>query len=143
MSEQQIQFIANLDNFVSVKKLKIEKQVTNQDIIEFLASIQFSCNQKITDYLEKIIDSKKLLEETKDLFNLGVEDFYNQINTAKLKKIITNAFSIDLDKKQKEAYVGAVKVYLLNKYCLDKNITLGYNHVVFPSKKRIMKLKKK
>ena len=88
MSEEQIQFLINLDKFVSVKKLKIESAVTKEDVVEFLGSIQFTCSQKIDDYLEKIFNKDKLLEETKDLFSLEFIEFYNQINSAKIKKII-------------------------------------------------------
>ncbi len=142
MSEEQIQFVANLGNFVSVKKLKIENKVTKEDVVEFLASIQFTCNQKITEYLEKIVDCNKLLEQTNDLFNLELNDFYNTINSAKIKKTIASVIPGHIEKKQKDAYVDAMRVFLLNKYCAEKSLIFGYNQVVFPSKKKIMKKKK-
>jgi len=142
MSEEQIQFLINLDKFVSVKKLKIEPAVTKEDIVEFLGSVQFTCSQKIDDYLEKIFNKDKLLEETKDLFNLEFTDFYNQINSAKIKKVISSNIPDSLEKKRKDAFIDATRVYLLNKYAQKKNIVLSYNQVIFPSKKKIMKIKK-
>jgi hypothetical protein len=142
MSEEQIQFVANLGNFVSVKKLKIENKVTKEDIVEFLASIQFTCNQKITEYLEKIVDCNKLLEQTNDLLHLELNEFYNTINSAKIKKTIVSVIPKHIEKKQKDAYVEAMRVFLLNRYCEKNKLILGYNQVVFPSKKKIMKPKK-
>lgn len=142
MSEEQIQFVVNLDKFMSIKKLKIEPKVTKEDIIEFFTSIQFTCTQKINEYLEKIIDSEKLLEQTKNLFSLEINDFIKEINTAKTKKIINSVLPAHLEKKQKDAYIEAVKVYLINKYCLDKKLVLSYNQIIFPSKKKMMKVKK-
>ncbi len=141
MSEEQIQFVANVDKFVSVKKLKIEPKVTKEDIVEFFASIQFSCNQKIDDFLEKIVDVVKLQEQTNQLFDLKFNEFYEEINKPKTKKIITSLLPSHIEKKQKDAYVEAIRVYLLNKFCVKNKIILSYNQVVFPSKKKIMKKK--
>ncbi len=142
MSDKQIQFIVNLDKFVSVKKLKIEPKVTNTDVVEFLGSIQFTCSQKIDDFLEKIFDTDSLLDQTKDLLDLDFCEFYKQLNSLKTKKIITASMKQDLEKKQKDAFVSACKIYLLNRYCTKNKMILSYNQILFPSKKKIMKKRK-
>jgi len=55
MAEESIQFIANFDKFISIKKLTIDKDVSPRDIIEFLTSVQSTTNQKIKDYICKIL----------------------------------------------------------------------------------------
>jgi hypothetical protein len=141
MTQESAQFIINLDGFVSVKKLTVESKTTIEDIIEYLGSVQFTSSQKIKDYIDKLIDTKTLLEEIKDLFNNELSIFYNELNSRKTKTLIAKILPAHLEKKQKDAYIEAVKVYLLNIFCEKNNLILNYGQILFPSKKKLMKPK--
>lgn len=144
MSQESIQFIANFDKFVSIKKLTIDKDVKLTDVIEFLTSIQYSTSLKIKDYIEKIIDVKKFEEKTKPLFSLNVGQFLEEVNSRATKKILNEFVPLEKEKKdEKDAYVELLKVYLIDKYAIEKKITISAHHIVFPSNKKLMKNKKK
>jgi hypothetical protein len=143
MSEESIQFFANMDGFVSIKKLKKTDDLKIEDIIEYLASIQFTCNNRIGFYLEKLIDFKeinKFVEDNK-LYNLDFKEFYDQIYSRKLKSIINKSIPNHIEKQQRKCYIEAIKIYLLDKYMFLKKKNIAYHHIVFPSKKKIMKKK--
>lgn len=143
MPEESIQFIANFDKFVSIKKLTIDKNVGPKEVIEFLTSVQFSTSQKIKDYIKKICDISKFEEKTEALFSLNVGQFFEEINSRAIKKIITEFIPKDIEKKdQKDAYIELFKVYLIEKYADKKKLVFGAHHIVFPSNKKLMKKKK-
>lgn len=142
MAQESAQFVINLDGFVSVKKLTIESKTTIEDIIEYLASVQFTSAQKIKDYLEKLINLEELEEKTKDLLEKDFNLFFNELNSRKLKRIIASVIPAHIEKKQKDAYIEAIKVYLLNLFCEKNKLVLNYGQILFPSKKKLMKTKK-
>lgn len=140
--DESIQFIANFDKFVSIKKLTIDKDVGPKEVIEFLTSIQFTTSQKIKEYVGKIINVKGFEEKTKPLFALNLGQFIEEVNSRATKKIITEFMPKDLDKKDvKDAYTELLKVYLIEKYASEKKIVIGAHHIVFPANKKLMKKK--
>ncbi|HPV66244.1 MAG TPA: DUF2666 family protein [archaeon] len=140
--DESIQFIANFDKFVSIKKLTIDKDVGPKEVIEFLTSIQFTTSQKIKDYVGKIIDIKGFEEKTKNLYSLNLGQFLEEVNSRAIKKIITDFMPKDLEKKdEKDAYTELLKVYLIEKYANEKKIVIGAHHIVFPANKKLMKKK--
>lgn len=58
--EKTIQFVANYDDWQAVKKLKIEEKTDSKTIIEFLASLATSLDNKVEANLGKIVDLKKI-----------------------------------------------------------------------------------
>lgn len=137
--EEGIQFISTLKDFVCVKKLKVDEEVTKEDIIEFLAAVQVSTDLKIKDYLEKIIDSNKLLDSTKEMFSKDCSGFFTEVNSSKVKKIITELLPQTMGKDMKDAFIDAYKVYLIEKYCLQNKMVLSYHQIIFPSRKKQLK----
>jgi len=143
MADESIQFIANFDKFISIKKLTIDKDVGPKEVIEFLTSVEFSTSQKIIDYVKKICDISKFEEKTERLFTLNVGQFFEEINSRAIKKIITEFIPKEIEKKDiKDAYIELFKVYLIEKYAVDKKMVFGAHHIVFPSNKKLMKKKK-
>jgi len=141
MTQDSAQFIINLDGFVSVKKLTVESRTTTEDIIEYLGSVQFTSSQKIKDYLNRLIDMDLLLEQTNSLLEKDFASFYNDLNSRKIKTLIAKVLPEHLIKKQKIAYITAVKIYLLNIFCEKNELILNYGQIPFPSKKKLMKTK--
>jgi len=137
--EEGIQFISTLKDFVCIKKLKVDEEVTKEDIIEFLAAVQVSTDLKIKDYLEKIIDSKKLLDSIKEMFSKDYSIFFTEVNSSKVKKIITELLPQTMGKDMKDAFIDAYKVYLIEKYCLQNKMVLSYHQIIFPSRKKQLK----
>ena len=142
MVEESVQFIANFDKFVSIKKLTIDKDVTPKDVIEFLTSVEFSTSQKIKDYLGKLCDIKKFEEKTKSLMALEAGKFIEEVNSNATKKIIKEFIPESMDKKdEKDAYTELFKVYLIEKYANEKKLVFAAHHIVFPANKKLMKKK--
>lgn len=142
MVEESIQFIANFDKFISIKKLTIDKDVAPRDVIEFLASVQFTTNQKIKDYICKITDVKGLEEKTNHLMALNLGQFIEEVNSGATKKVLREFMPRDLENKaEKDAYTELLKVYLIEKYAIEKKLVIGAQHIVFPSNKKLMKKK--
>ncbi|MDD3245019.1 MAG: DUF2666 family protein [Candidatus ainarchaeum sp.] len=142
MAEESVQFIANFDKFVSIKKLTIDKDVGPREVIEFLTSVQFSTSQKIKDYLKKMCDVAKFEEKTKSLFSLNVGQFVEEVNSNGTKKIIKDFVPVEIDKKElKDAYIELFKVYLIEKYAVEKGVSFAAHHIVFPANKKLMKKK--
>ena len=142
MVEESVQFIANFDKFVSIKKLTIDKDVGPKDVIEFLTSIQFTTSQKIKDYLGKLCDIKKFEEKTKSLMALEAGKFIEEVNSNATQKIIKDFIPESMDKKdEKDAYTELFKVYLIEKYANEKKLVFAAHHIVFPANKKLMKKK--
>jgi predicted transcriptional regulator len=142
MAEESIQFIANFDKFVSIKKLTIDKEVGPKEVIEFLTSVQFTTSQKIKDYIGKIIDVKSFDEKTKSLYSLNLGQFMEEVNSKATTKIIKDFVPSNIEKKEeKDAYIELLKVYLIEKYAAEKKIVIGAHHIVFPANKKLMKKK--
>jgi len=142
MAEESIQFIANFDKFVSIKKLTLDKEVGPKEVIEFLTSVQFTTSQKIKDYIGKIIDVKSFDEKTKKLYTQNLGQFLEEVNSNVTKKIIKDFVPADIEKKEtKDAYIELLKVYLIEKYANEKKIVIGAHHIVFPANKKLMKKK--
>ena len=142
MAEESIQFIANFDKFVSIKKLTLDKEVGPKEVIEFLTSVQFTTSQKIKDYVGKIIDVKSFDEKTKKLYTQNLGQFLEEVNSNVTKKIIKDFVPADIEKKEtKDAYIELLKVYLIEKYANEKKIVIGAHHIVFPANKKLMKKK--
>lgn len=142
MAEESIQFIANLDKFVSIKKLTIDKEVGPKEVIEFLTSVQFTTSQKIKDYIDKIIDVNGFDEKTKKLYALNLGQFMEEVNSNATKKILKEFVPSNIEKKEeKDAYIELLKVYLIEKYAAEKKQVVGAHHIVFPANKKLMKKK--
>jgi len=137
--EEYIQFISNLKNFTSVKKMKITSETTNTDVVEFLASVQLSKNTKIREYLEKIIDIKKLEDQTKYLFDLDFNIFFKELKSSKLKKIILDLLPQTMDKAYKDAFLESYYVYLIERYFKLKDISICYHQILYPTRKKQLK----
>jgi hypothetical protein len=141
--DESVQFIANFDKFVSIKKLTIDKDVGPKEVIEFLTSVEFSTSQKIKDYLGKLCDTKKFEEKTKSLMTLEPGKFIDEVNSNNTKKIIKEFIPEGMDKKDiKDAYTELFKVYLIEKYAQEKGVVFAAHHIVFPANKKLMKIKK-
>jgi len=137
--EESIQFISNLKDFISVKKMKIAPEVTKSDIVEFLAAVQVSTNTKIKEYLEKIIDITKFNKETESLIALEPTKFFTEVNSTKTKKIISGLLSSEINKDLKDALIQAYVVYLTEKYLISKGFVIGYHGIIFPTRKKQLK----
>ena len=58
--DKYISFISNYDDWVSIKKLKIEPATDHKTIMEFLASLNTGIDAKVEANLGKIIDLKRI-----------------------------------------------------------------------------------
>jgi hypothetical protein len=137
--EEKIEFISSLKGFTAVKKLKSDDNKTPVDVVQFLTSVQVTTDNKIRSLLEEIIDIKSFNEQTNHLMYLEIPNFFKELYNNKTKKIITNLFPNDFDKKFKDAFLEAYQVYLIEKYFLHNKKVIGYHQILFPALKKLKK----
>ncbi|MFA4907091.1 MAG: DUF2666 family protein, partial [archaeon] len=93
--EQYIQFISNYKDWISVKKLKITEQSDPKTVMEFLASLTMSVDNKVEANLAKIVELGKLDAALKEVIQ-GAGKKENEVAailaavaSSKINKVIT------------------------------------------------------
>jgi hypothetical protein len=144
--DKTIQFIANYDDWVSIKKLKIEEKMEPKTIMEFLASLGTGIDGKVEENLRKTLDLNKLDKEI------------NEINTGKTEKEISEALKavtkrnvssvikeitekLELQKNEKKELEQFCKVYAIRKILKKCELMIDYSEIDIPGMKRLKKKK--
>ncbi len=139
---QTINFIANTNDFKSVKKMKIIPGVKDLDILEFLISIEVTSNFQINKYLGKIINLTSFNLEISKLFSKDPSFFIKEINLSNFSKIVEKSLNVEYKGNLKEV-LDSLKSYTFNKYMLENNImaenAVGYYKILFPTRKKQLK----
>ncbi|MCD6247633.1 MAG: DUF2666 family protein [Candidatus Diapherotrites archaeon] len=137
-----IQFIAKLGDWVSVKKLKVEKATEPREVAEFLISLAMSANRKIEDFLAEEIDFETIKKAIDDISS---EEPLKVLENATVRRVIRQAIKNrkTLDKKVVKEFEELAKVFAL-RYALKKaGYKIDYSEVETPSLKLVKKLGKK
>lgn len=139
---ENINFIANTNDFKSVKKMRILEGVKDSDILEFLASVQVTTNTQILKLLEKIVNLSLINQEISKLLSKEVSSFLKEINSSNFLKIIENNIYPEYKKNSKEI-ISILKSYSLNKYLIENKLmeedAIGYYKILFPTRKKQLK----
>jgi len=143
MSEKNIQFIANYDDWVCIKKLKIEEKTDPRTIMEFLAGLGTGIDRKIEANLRKIVDLEKLdaalAEETS---GKDIAAALAAANSRKVSAIINEITTLpELQKNEQKELQGFCKVYALKKTLKEAGLKIDYSEIEIPGIKRIKKVK--
>lgn len=148
MSDKYIQFIANYDDWQSIKKLKIEPQTDPVVVIEFLAGLTISVDKKVEQNLAKIVDLKKVdetvAEAPKGKKAGDVAEVVAFIASAKLSRVIGEVTEKlgdqGLMKPQIKEVEELIRVYAMRKALKDAGLMVSYDqvHMKIPGVKKNM-----
>ena len=149
MEETQsgIQLLANYDDWKGVRKISITPTTPPKTIMEFLASLNMSLDDKVGKNLAKIVDLKKLDEAIASVQKgkkaEEVAELLAEINSRKIAKVI-NEMTEGLTGFQKNE-IGELKdfckVYAMKKALKEAGLILDYSQVAIPGMGRLKKTK--
>lgn len=126
MRENSIEYFAKINKYFCIKKLKITPKNSNEDIIDFLISVQSSANHKIIEYISKCCDIKKLDKKTNKYLKLDVDQFFKEIYSDKFNKAINEFIPKDGYAKY---YDQLFKVYIIERYAIKNKIVISPHHI--------------
>jgi len=146
MSENKyIQFVANYEDWVSIRKLTIEEKTDSKTIMEFLGGLGTSIDSKVEENLRKIVDLDKLdsailaLELGKKDTAKALEEINSRKVGAVIKEITVNLEG--LSKPEKKELLQFCKVYAMKKVLKQCMIMVDYSEIDIPGMKRVKKKK--
>lgn len=144
--EKTIQFVANYNDWVAIKKLKIEEKTDPKTIMEFLASLTTSIDNKVSENLKKIVDLEKLDAALKELkFGRTESEIANvlaEANSRKINAVISEiSAKPELQKNEQKEIADFCRVYALKKALNECGLKIDYSSIEIPGMKRIMKKK--
>jgi len=142
--EKYINFIANYDDWVSIKKLKIEPATQPKTVMEFLASLTTSIDSRVEVNLRKVVELEKLDSAITEL-GLGSKDYEGAIaaiNSRAVTSIIKEITEIEeLQKNERKELAGFCKVYATRKVLKEIGLMVDYSEINIPGMKRLKKTK--
>ncbi len=142
--EKYIQFISNYDDWVSIKKLKIEPATDPRTVMEFLASLGTSLDSKIEANLRKIVALDKVDAAIAGL-GLGRKDTakaIEEVASRKVNSVIKEIVELTgLQTGEKKEVEQFCKAYAMRKSLKECALMVDYTGVEIPGMKRLMKKK--
>ncbi|MCR4335532.1 MAG: DUF2666 family protein [archaeon] len=145
MSDKYIQFIANYNDWVSIRKLKIEEATDPKTIMEFLGSFGTSIDTKVEENLRKIVKLEKV-DEAITALELGKKETgkaLEEVNSRKVGSVIKEITENleGLSKPEKKELEQFCRVYAMKKVLKQTGIMVDYSEIEIPGMKRIKKKK--
>jgi len=142
--EKYINFIANYDDWVSIKKLKIEPATQPKTVMEFLASLTTSIDSRVEVNLRKVVELEKLDSAITEL-DLGSKDYEGAIaaiNSRAVTSVIKEITEIEeLQKNERKELADFCKVYATRKVLKEIGLMVDYSGINIPGMKRVKKTK--
>jgi len=144
--DESIQFIANYEDWKSIKKLKIEAATESKTIMEFLASLETGIDRKIETNLRKLVELDKVdaaiaeleLSKGKESVAIAIANVSGRKVNSVIKEICTKP---ELQKNEQTELIGFCKVYAMRKALTETELFVDYTSVKIPGMKRMMKKK--
>lgn len=144
--EKSIQFVANYDDWVSIKKLKIESQTGPKTIMEFLASLINGIDAKIEANLRKTVKLDALDAKLNEI-NPGKSEgeiaaAIKELNTRAVSQAINEITDLPhLQANEKKELQGFCRVYAARKILKKAGVEVDYSGINIPGMKRLKKTK--
>ncbi len=142
--EKYIQFVANYDNWVAVKKLKIESSTQPVTIMEFLASLTISVDAKVEENLKKVVNLSKLDSALNEL-NLGKGDTSKalaEVSSRNISAVINEITALtNLQANEQKELTEFCKIYATKKALKACQVKADYSSVNIPGMKKGKKAK--
>mgnify|MGYP001587058767 CR=1 FL=1 len=142
--EKYIQFVANYDDWVAIRKLKIEAITDPRTVMEFLASLNTNIDSKVEVNLRKIVKLEKIDAAIAEL-GLGKKDTaraLEEVASRKVNAVIKEITEIPaLQKGEQKEVEQFCKVYAMKKAMKACGLQVDYSEIQIPGMKRVMKAK--
>lgn len=145
--DKYIQFVANYDDWVAIRKLKIEEATIPKTIMEFLGSLGTSIDTKVEDNLRKIVKLEKV-DAALDALEIGKKDTAKALEEVNSRKVgasikeIVEEIGEGLSKPEKKEIEQFCKVYAMKKALKKTGLMVDYSEIEIPGMKRTKKKKK-
>ena len=145
--EKFIQFVANYEDWVSVKKLKVEPGMEPRTVMEFLASLGTGIDKKVEENLRKCVALDKLDAALKEEIKPGKTEadlagVLAAVNGRKVSAVINEITELPkLQKNERGELFDFCKVYALRKAFKECKLMIDYSSIEIPGMKRVMKSK--
>ena len=141
-----IQFVANYDDWVSIKKIKITKETDPINVAEFLAGLSFSFDRKIEENIRKKVALDKLDAVIKEIptgkKEAEIATALSQLNSRKVSSVIKEITELDgLQKNEQKELAGFCQAYATRKVLNDCKLAADYSKIEIPGMKKVMKTK--
>lgn len=142
--EKSIQFVANYDDWVSVKKLKIEEKTNPKTVMEFLASLGTGIDNKIAFNLGKVVDLKRLDSAIKEV-KLGKTEeetaiALKELNSRKVSQAVKEITELpELQANERKELEQFCRVYATRKILSECGLIVDYSRIEIPGMKRLQK----
>jgi vacuolar-type H+-ATPase subunit I/STV1 len=140
-----IQFIANYDDWKAIKKIKITSATDPRTVIEFLASLTYSVDNKVEVNLRKIVKLEEVDKAIEEInFSKGdISKAIEEVTSRKISKIINEITEVNnFQKNVQKEIQGFCKVYALRKALAKCGLLINYSDVDIPGMSRLKKAKK-
>lgn len=146
--EKYIQFVANYDDWVAIKKLKIEEKTEPKTVAEFLASLTISVDRKIEENLKKSVALDKLdaviAAVPAGRTESEIAEALREVSTRKVSQVINEITQLDsLQKNEQKELADFCRAYATRKILKNCKVIVDYSEVEIPGMKRVMKMGKK
>jgi hypothetical protein len=147
MQEKFIQFVANYDGWVAIKKLKIEAATDPRSILEFLASLTTGIDRKVEENLGKIVELGKLKAAVESVFAGGkgadaISEAIAAVNSPTVNKTISEITEKPEFQKNEQAELqGFCKAFAMRHALKKCGLMIDYSEIEIPGMKRLLKKK--
>jgi len=146
--EKYIQFISNYEDWVAIKKLKVEEKTDPRIVMEFLAGLGTAIDRKVESNLKKIVKLEKLDAVLKEEVKPGkseanIAEVLAAVNGRKINAVIGEIcdFNPDMQKNEKKELEDFCKVYAMRKALKECMLNVDYSGIAIPGMKKVMKAK--
>ncbi|MEM0359745.1 MAG: DUF2666 family protein [Candidatus Diapherotrites archaeon] len=150
MESEGIQFVAKMGDWIAVRKLTMEKKTDPVTVMEFLAGLSVSFDNKIEEFLGKTVDIKKLntaIEEATSGISKGekgISEALAQVNSSTVNKAINEICEKpELQKNEIDELKEFCKVLAMRKALKKAGLKIDYSTIETPAIKAAMKKAKK
>lgn len=146
MSEEKyIQFIAKYNEWLAVKKLKIEEKTEPRTVMQFLAGLGNSLDNKIAENLGKTVELGKL-DKVLDEIRAGkkaedVAKILAEVSSGRVNRVVKEICEVEgLQSKEKKELQEFCKVYALKKAMKEAGLFADYSciNLNIPGMKKTM-----
>ena len=142
--EKYIQLVANYEDWVAIRKLKIEPATDPKTVMEFLASLGNSLDSKVEANMRKIVRLEKVDAAIAEL-GLGKKDVaraLEEVNSRKVGSVIKEITEIpELQKNEQKELEQFCRVYAAKKALKNCGLEIDYSGIEIPGLKRAKTVK--
>ena len=137
-----IQFMANTKDWKAIKKINIDENVKEIDIISFLGSVALTFDVNVETFLAKIVDLKLINKYANDLVSSKIkkeEEFAKiliELSSVKLTKFVNSLLPDNLDNKEKNILKTIIKIVITRKILRNAGLEIDFTNVPVQGNKK-------